>query len=331
MSSAAVQDPAAEVADGPREPWTRTATRWVVEHAIFAMLLVFIVVFAILSPVFGSLGNAEVILLAASTAALLALGQTFVILTGGIDLSVGSVVGLSGVVSALVVPHGVVLAVVCGVGSGLLVGLVNGTAVSAGRVPPFVVTLGMMTIALGLAQVISDGSPISGLPDGFLAIANNSWLGIPIPIILMVVAFAVLWLVLGRTRFGMNVYAVGGNPLAATIAGIKTRRVTTAVYCLSGALAGIAGVVLASRVTAGIATTGTGYELDSIAAVVIGGISLVGGRGRIAGAMVGVLIIETLNNGLDILNVSSFYQDIIKGALIIAAVFVDVRVAKRDS
>jgi ribose transport system permease protein len=230
------------------------------------------------------------------------------------------------------VQHGSpVVAVLAGIGAGLLVGLINGTAVAAGKVPPFVVTLGMMTIALGLAQVISDGSPISGLPDSFLTIANNSWLGIPIPIIIMVVAFAVLWLVLGRTKFGMNVYAVGGNPLAATIAGIKTRRVIMAVYCLSGALAGLAGVILASRVTAGIATTGTGYELDSIAAVVIGGISLVGGRGRIAGALIGVLIIATLNNGLDILNISAFYQDIIKGALIIAAVFVDVRVAKRDS
>lgn len=336
MSGTTVEQAAAPenapVAQEPTEGWPQRFGRWVVEHAIFAILLVFIIGFAIASPTFGSLANGQVILLAASTAALLAMGQTFVILTGGIDLSVGSVVGLAGVVAAMTALNAPTpVAIVAGVGAGLVVGLVNGSAVAFGRVPPFVVTLGTMTIALGVAQVLSQGSPISGLPDSFVAIANESFLAVPIPVIVMVVAFVVLAVVLGRTRFGMNVYAVGGNPLAAMIAGIKANRIVLTAYCLSGLLAGLAGVILASRVTAGIATTGTGYELDSIAAVVIGGISLLGGRGRIAGALVGVLLIATLNNGLDILNVSSFYQDIIKGLLIIAAVFVDVRVARRGS
>lgn len=325
-------DPATEEAPIASDSWIKLAGRWVVQHAIFSMLLAFIVVFAVLNPVFGSIGNVEVILLAASGAALLAIGEAFVVLTGGIDLSVGSVVGLSGVVSALVAQQAPVpIAVLAGVGAGVAVGLINGTAVAVAKMPPFVVTLGMLTVAFGVAQVLSGGAPISGLPDGFVWIANGSLLGIPIPILVMAAVFAVAWVVAQRSKFGMNVYAVGGNPLAATIAGVKTRRVTTSVYCISGALAGLAGVMLASRVTAGIASTGTGYELDAIAAVVIGGISLVGGRGKITGALIGVLIIATLNNGLDILNVSAFYQNIIKGALIIFAVLVDVRVAKREA
>jgi ribose/xylose/arabinose/galactoside ABC-type transport system permease subunit len=305
--------------------------RWILDHAIFAILVAFVVVFAILNPMFGSLGNAQVILLAASTAVLLAAGQAFVIITGGIDLSVGSVVGLTGVTAAMAAQHhSAAWAVLVGVGTGVLAGLFNGATVAFGRVPPFVVTLGTMTIALGIGQILSNGSPVSNLPNGFVSIANDSWLGVPIPIVIMVVVFAVLWVLLDRTRYGMNVYAIGGNPLAATIAGIKLRSMQVSVYCLSGALAGLTGVILASRVTAGIATTGSGYELDAIAAVVIGGVSLLGGRGRIAGALIGVLIITTLNNGLDILNVSSFYQDVIKGVLIIAAVWVDVRVARRE-
>lgn len=330
MSAPAREHTDAAAESGQSGSVVDTVIRWTLENAILAMLFVFIVVFAILSPVFGSLANAQVILLAASTAALLAIGQTFVILSGGIDLSVGSVVGLAGVVAALLAQDsGWVTAVLGGVGAGLLVGLFNGGVVAYGKVPPFVVTLGTMTIALGAGQVLSDGAPISELSSSFIAIANESWLGIPIPIIVMAAIFGGLWVVLNRTTFGMNIYAVGGNPLAATIAGIKTHRVVISAFALSGALAGLAGVLLASRVTAGIATTGTGYELDSIAAVVIGGISLMGGRGRLTGALVGVLIIATLNNGLDILNVSSFYQDIIKGSLIIAAVFVDVRVRGR--
>jgi len=305
--------------------------KWSLDHAIFSMLLVFVVVFAIVSPAFGSLSNGRVILLAASASALLAMGEAFVILTGGIDLSVGSVVGLSGVAGALAARNcgSAAVATVVAVAVGLAAGLFNGLVVAFARVPPFIVTLGSMTIALGVGQVLSHGSPVSGLPERFIAIANNSYGGIPVPVMIMVVAFLVLWLLLARTGFGMHVYAVGGNPLAARIAGINERRILLAVYTLAGVLAGLAGLILASRVTAGIATTGTGYELDAIAAVVIGGISLMGGRGSIAGALIGVLIIATLNNGLDILNVSPFYQDIVKGILIIAAVFVDVRVAHR--
>jgi ribose transport system permease protein len=301
----------------------------------YAMVIVLILVmcfFAYRSLRFATLDNATTILIAAAPFALIALGQTLVILTGGIDLSVGSVIALSsmsGALAAKMNPDAVWIAVIVAVVVGLAAGSVNGFLVSRVNVPPFIATLGMLTLASGLAYVVGSGAPINGLPASFGSIANTSFLGLTIPVILMIVGIVGLGIIMRRTAFGLRIYAVGGNPLAAQIAGIKTKRVLFSVYAISGALAGLSGVMLASRVISGSPTLGQGYELDAIAAVVIGGASLLGGRGTVWGTALGLLLIQTLNNGLDILTVPAYWQDVIKGILIVAAVAVDVWAAKR--
>ncbi|MCQ8241582.1 ABC transporter permease [Rhizosaccharibacter radicis] len=300
--------------------------RFALRYALVIILAVFLLVLAATNHTFLTLSNLNVILIQVAANALLATGATFVILTGGIDLSVGSIVGLSGVVGALFAQNdGVgscVEAVLLGILAGTAIGAFNGALVAFARVPPFVATLGNMTVASGLAFVASDGQPISGLSDLFLSISGE-FHGISIPVVVMVVVVAVAWVLLARTRFGMHIYAVGGNPHAARVAGVSLRTNRFAVYAISGMLAGVAGVILAARATAGIATNGTGYELNAIAAAVIGGISLAGGRGSIIGTVFGFLIIGVLDNGLNIINVSPFYQLIVKGLIIIGAVFVD--------
>ena len=302
-------------------------------YALVLVLFVFVIVLGLSNASFFTLSNFNVVLLQVSTNALLATGATYVILTGGIDLSVGSVVGMSGVAAAMVAQRdGVpwtVAAVATGIAAGGAIGLVNGLLVAIARVPAFVATLGTMTIALGIAYVLSDGQPISGLSDAFLAVSDQLY-GFPIPVILMVVAVIVSWLHLSRTRVGLHIYATGGNPQAARVAGVNLRAILVTVYVISGLLAGLAGVILASRATAGISTTGTGYELNAIAAAVIGGISLMGGRGSIFGTVFGFMIIGVLDNGLNILNVSPFYQLIIKGVIIIGAVFIDSTLNRKD-
>ena len=302
-------------------------------YALVLVLFVFVAVLGASNASFFTLSNFNVVLLQVSTNALLATGATYVILTGGIDLSVGSVVGLSGVVAAMVAQRDgagfTVAAVAAGMAAGGAIGLLNGTLVAVARVPAFVATLGTMTIALGIAYVLSDGQPISGLSDAFLAVSDQVQ-GFPVPVILMVVVVAASWLLLSRTRLGLHIYATGGNPQAARVAGVNLRFIRLTVFTASGLLAGLAGVMLASRATAGIATTGTGYELNAIAAAVIGGISLMGGRGSIFGTVFGFMIIGVLDNGLNILNVSPFYQLIVKGAIIIGAVFIDSTLNRKD-
>jgi ribose/xylose/arabinose/galactoside ABC-type transport system permease subunit len=291
------------------------------------VLAIFVLILGLLHNSFLTASNLNVILLQVSTNALLAVGATFVILTAGIDLSVGSIVGLSGVVGALLAqadgPLAAAIAIAGGILTGAVIGAINGFLVSIAKVPAFVATLGTMTIALGIAYVLSNGSPISGLSDEFLSLGQLTVFGVQLPIVAMLVTLLLSFLALTKTRFGLQVYAVGGNVQAARIAGVNVRRILFSVYTVSGTLAGAAGVILAARVTAGIPTTGTGYELNAIAAAVIGGISLMGGRGSIWGTAIGFLIIGVLDNGLNIMNVSPFYQEIIKGTIIIGAVFVD--------
>jgi ribose/xylose/arabinose/galactoside ABC-type transport system permease subunit len=300
--------------------------RFALRYALVIILAVFVVALALTNRSFLTVSNLNVILIQVAANALLATGATFVILTGGIDLSVGSVVGLSGVVAALFAQDDGALTCAEAVGLGMLaggaIGAFNGLLVAIAKVPPFVATLGNMTVASGLAFVFSDGQPISGLSDQFLGLSGTVH-GISIPVMVMIVVVAIAWLVLARTRFGMHIYAVGGNAHAARVAGVNLRTTRLAVYVISGVLAGIAGVLLAARATAGIANSGTGYELNAIAAAVIGGISLAGGRGSLIGTVFGFLIIGVLDNGLNIINVSPFYQLIVKGLIIIGAVFVD--------
>lgn len=317
---------------------TRFSGPWFLEklirYAMVVVMLLIIAYFSYKSARFGTTANLQTIAIAAAPFALIALGQTLVILTGGIDLSVGSVIALSAMSAATVVkgnPDRLVLSVFVAMGVGLLAGSVNGFLVSRINVPPFIATLGMLTTASGLAYVIGGGAPINGLPDNFGQIANTKIAGIEIPVWVMVLGIIVLGIVMKQTSYGTRVYATGGNAIAAQIAGVKTGRILFSVYAISGMLAGLSGVMLASRVISGPPNLGTGYELDAIAAVVIGGASLLGGRGTVWGTALGLLLIQTLNNGLDILVVPAYWQRVIKGLLIVTAVAVDVWSARRRS
>ncbi|MEJ6488307.1 ABC transporter permease [Leucobacter sp. USCH14] len=310
-------------------PWFRELA---IRYAMVIVMLLIIAFFLYRSARFGTVDNVTTILVAAAPFALIALGQTLVILTGGIDLSVGSVIALSAMAAAVAakeMPDQIWLAPIVAVAVGFAAGSVNGFVVAVMKVPPFIATLGMLTLASGLAFVLGDGAPINGLPAEYGQFANTRVFGLTIPVILMIIMIVGFGLMMRRTSYGLRVYAVGGNPLAAQIAGVKTGRVLYSVYAISGALAGLSGIMLSSRVISGSPNLGQGYELDAIAAVVIGGASLMGGRGTVWGTALGLLLIQTLNNGLDILTVPAYWQDVIKGVLIVAAVAVDVWASKR--
>ncbi len=311
----------------------QTLSNVAIRYAMVGVLVLVMVFFAIRMPRFATPDNLFTILTAAAPFALISLGQTLVILTGGIDLSVGSVIAVGAMTAAWTavnfegLPIG--LTVLVSVLIGLIAGAVNGIVVAVVKVPPFVATLGMMTLASGFAYVIGNGAPINGLPSNFGDLANTKIGPLTIPVIVMIVSIVVIGLMMRRTSYGLRVYAVGGNELAAKIAGVKTNWILFSVYAISGGLAGLSGIILASRTINGAPTTGTGYELDSIAAVVIGGASLSGGRGTAWGTVIGLFLIQILNNGLDILTVPAYWQKVIKGALIVIAVAIDVWAARR--
>jgi ribose transport system permease protein len=256
---------------------------------------------------------------------IIAIGELLVILTKGIDLSVGSVVGLTGAVAAQLLVAGmpIPLAVVCAVLAGAAVGVVNGTLVAYAKLPPFIVTLGMMGAARGLVLVITDANTIQPLPNGFGAIANDTLGGVPNLFLITVVVIVVVGFLLRRTVFGRYVYATGSNSESARLSGVPVPGVLITVYAMSGLLAGLGGVLLASRLGAGVPTAGESYELDAIAACVIGGASLFGAKGSALGAAAGALITSTLNNGGNLLGVNSFYLQIAIGVLILLAVAFD--------
>lgn len=295
-------------------------------YGIYIAFVLLVGVLAIISPPFLRPSNIVNILRQTSVNGIISIGMTFVIITGGIDLSVGSLLALSAVVATSFAHPGeypLIVPLFMGLLVGCLGGTINGLLIAKKRMAPFIVTLGMMTAARGLALVYTQGRPVINLSDAYNEIGGGYFLGIPLPVIIFLL-FIVLGVFLLRfTRFGRYVYALGGNELATKISGISTDRIKIGVYALAGALAGVAGIVLSSRVMSGSAATGQGYELDAIAAVVIGGTSLSGGVGSIAGTIVGVLIIGVMNNGLDLLNVSSYWQQIAKGIIIILAVLLD--------
>ena len=290
-------------------------------------LILIVVIISILNPAFLSPGNLMNVLRQVSINALIAFGMTFVILTGGIDLSVGSILALSGAVTATLMASGVdpVLAVLIGLLAGAALGAFNGIVIAKGKVAPFIATLATMTIFRGLTLVFTDGRPVSGLGDStFFDMLGRGYLfGIPVPAVTMMVSFLVLYLILKKTTFGRRVYAVGGNEEAAVLSGINADRVKIYVYSLTGFLAALAGTILTSRLSSAQPTAGQMYELDAIAAVVLGGTSLTGGRGWIIGTLIGALIIGVLNNGLNLLGVSSFFQQVVKGSVILLAVLLD--------
>jgi ribose transport system permease protein len=256
---------------------------------------------------------------------IIAVGQLLVILTAGIDLSVGSVLGLTGCVTAQLLVEGmpVPLAIVVGLLVGVVLGLFNGSLVAYGKLPPFIVTLGMLGIARGLVLVLTDASTVQPLPESFGNIANGDFIGLPNLLWMFIAVVVVTAFVLRRTVFGRYIYAVGSNPESARLSGVPVTAVLVSVYSIAGLLAAVGGILFASRLNAGIPTAGTGYELNAIAACVIGGASLFGAKGGAFGAAAGALIVATLNNGGNLLAVNAFYLQIIIGALILIAVAFD--------
>lgn len=291
----------------------------------FLGLILIVVILSIISSDFLSISNVFNVLRQVSINALLAFGMTFVILTGGIDLSVGSIIALSSALAAGMMAAGTNpwLAILVGLLSGSAMGTINGVIITRGKVAPFIATLATMTIFRGLTLVYTQGKPITGLPDSFGLIGRGYLFQIPMPVIWMLVAFIVLYVILKFTSFGRHVFALGGNEEATRLSGINTHGVKTLVYSISGLLASLSGIILTSRLNSAQPTAGTSYELDAIAAVVLGGTSLSGGKGWIAGTLVGAMIIGILDNGLNLLNVSSFYQQVVKGGVILLAVLLD--------
>ena len=305
-------------------------------------LAVMLIAMSLLSDSFFTPENGLNILRQISVNLSLSIGMTLIILTGGIDLSVGAILALSGAVAAGLLKNGIVIeplgvklqfTVIGSIVSGLLVGsaagLFNGVAVTRFKLPPFVATLGMFGIARGLTMLWTGGFPVTGLGSSFGYIGTGVLLGIPVPVWITGGLVGVFVALTRTTRFGRHVYAVGGNERASLLTGLPVDRIKIAVYTLGGLLAGVAGLIVTARLDSAQPNAGLGYELDSIAAVVIGGTSLSGGRGSVMGTVLGCLIIGVLNNGLFLLNVSPFWQQVVKGFVILAAVAVD-RMSQRD-
>ena len=295
------------------------------EAAIALAVVLECAVLALLSPHFFTTENLLNVSLQASITAMIAVGMTFVILTGGIDLSVGSVVAVAGIAttSALQSGRSYAASLAAGIGVGVLSGAAAGALVSVLRIAPFIVTLALMTVWRGLAFVTTEGRPVWSLPAGFASLGGARLAGVPLPSILMLLVFAAAHVALRHTRWGRHLYAVGGNPEAARLAGIRVRRVIASAYVLCGALAAAGGILLASRMNSGQPNAGLMLELDVIAAVVVGGTSLAGGRGSVLGTFLGTMLIAILRNGLNLLNVNSYIQQVVVGAVILMAVLLD--------
>ncbi len=304
------------------------------EYGIFLAFLLLAFILSLSNEYFLTPGNISNVLLQTSINGVLAIGMTFVILTRGIDLSVGSVVALAGIISASFAttsatagiaggPYPFYVALAIGILVGLACGALVGLIVSRFAVPAFVATLGMLSAARGATLIYGGGKPVPALTPEFRWIGTGNILGIPMPVILLAIVFAVSWWVLTRTRYGRYIYAVGGNPHAAKTSGINVTRMKFSVYMISGSLSGLAGMMLSARTGSALPQAGIAYELDAIAAVVIGGTSLSGGVGRVTGTLIGALIIGVMNNGLDLMGIQSYYQQVLKGALIVGAVMLD--------
>lgn len=302
---------------------------WLIEQKSLIALLFLIVVVSFLNPNFFTVDNILNILRQTSVNAIIAVGMTLVILTAGIDLSVGSVLALCGAFAASLIAMEVpvLIAVPTALLAGAALGAISGVIIAKGKVQAFIATLVTMTLLRGVTMVYTDGRPIStgftDTADAFAWFGTGYALGIPVPVWLMVMVFAAAWYLLNHTRFGRYVYALGGNESATRLSGINVDRVKIGVYAICGLLAALAGIIVTSRLSSAQPTAGMGYELDAIAAVVLGGTSLMGGKGRIMGTLIGALIIGFLNNALNLLDVSSYYQMIAKAVVILLAVLVD--------
>lgn len=303
------------------------------EAGLAGVLILLVIFLSIRSPYFLTVGNLTVVGRQASLALLIAVGMTFVILAGGIDLSVGSIVALVSILTGefMVSLHlnpvvAAVLALLCGI----VVGLVNGFIVATTAIPAFVVTLGMLAVARGLALGITKGESLSGLPPSFLVLGQGALAGIPIPVWIAAGAAVVAHLVLSRTRFGRNVYFIGSNQEAAVLSGIRVRRTKIAIFAIAAGLAALEAVIETSRLAVGQPSAGNGYELVAIGAVVIGGASLFGGEGSILGTVLGTILLGLISNGLILLGISAYWQQVFSGVIIVAAVALNLWRQKRN-
>lgn len=300
---------------------------------IFWIMLILIVIMSFISPAFFTGQNLMNIVKQAAITSIVGVGMTFVLITGGIDLSVGSVMALSGTLAASVAVADkglpLILVLLTGVGLGALCGLANGIGVAYIEFPPFIMTLGMMTIARGIPQVYTKGTPIFGLSDSFNMLANARILGVPTLVWFMAAAVLIGYIILSKTVLGRRIYTIGGNEQAARLSGVPVAKLKMLVYVFSGFLAGFAGILICSRITSGNGTVAQGYEMNAISAAVIGGVSMTGGSGSVLGMAVGAMILTIIQNSFDIMGVNSFYQDIIKGVIILLAVFIDLKSKKK--
>lgn len=292
---------------------------------VFALILI-VAAFACITDRFFTASNALNILRQVSIKGIVSIGMCFVILTGGIDLSVGSIMALSGIVVANMLKAGtnMYVCILCGCLVGVACGLVNGFFVAYRTMPAFVVTMAVQLACRGLSYILSDAKPISNLPDHFLTIGKGSFLSVPIPVWILAVVFLISLFILEHTVIGRHLYAVGGNKQTALVSGVNVRRVELFAYIMSGILCGLAATIMTARVSSALSQAAEGYESDAIAAAVIGGFSLAGGKGKLWGAIIGILMIGVINNGMDIVGVNSYYQKIVMGVIIVLAIQIDL-------
>jgi len=312
-------------------------SKYFVRYGIYMVLLVLIALFSILKPrAFFSLENLFNILRQVSVVGIAAVGMTFVMLSGGIDLAVGSTIGMVGVMTALFVSPtkglglGILLGIVVGLVVGILIGLINGFCINKFSIPPLIATLGIMTSVRGGAYLITEGKPIFGFPPGFEFLGQGYLWVVPVPVVVMAVMFVIGYILLNKCIIGRHIYGVGGNEEASRLSGVNVKRVKYFVFLFSGLCCAIAGIVLLSRTNSGTPKAGTSYEMDIITAVVLGGISISGGEGKLMGVIAGVLIMGVLANGMIIVGWTDYVQRVVQGLVLVAAVAFDVYVKKRN-
>lgn len=309
-------------ASTPAKPATRFEVRTLLQKfGLVLVYLLFAIALSVLSERFLTSANQINIFRQATINGIIAVGMTLVILTGGIDLSVGSVLALSAVITADMLQRGlpVVVCILLALGIGAMLGLVNGLMITKAKIPPFIATLGMLTVGRGLTLIYTQGKPFSGLPEAFRWLGTGALGPIPMPIVIAALVFIAVTVLLNRTQIGKYIYLCGDNITAGRMAGINTDWVLIFVYVMSGLLAALAGLILVARLDSAQPVIGTGYEFDAIAAVVVGGTSFAGGEGTLFGTLLGTLLIETLNNGLNLLNVSPLWEQVVKGVVIALA------------
>ncbi len=292
---------------------------------VIAFLLI-VLIFSLLSNRFLTLDNFFNVLRQVSTDGIIAMGMTLVIIAGGIDLSVGSVFAFAGTLCCGLIENGMnfILAILIALAVSAVFGLINGVLVAKVNMPPFIVTLATMQIIRGIAYLYSQGSPIRAIDNNFNMLGNGYVSVVPVPVILFFIVTVIAYLILHRSKLGMYIFAVGGNKNCAVFSGIKTKRVEIKVYVICALCAALSGIIMASRMYSGQPTSGSGIEMDAIAATVLGGASFSGGSGKITGTVLGILIIGVMTNGLNILNVDSYYQYVLKGLIILFAIYVDM-------